>query len=393
MATDVRPQTIDEAAETLAEKAARNERVGFFGGGTALDLGCLSGPLDAVVHTENLTRTVEYAPADLIITVEAGMTLVNLQRITAAQGQRLALDPPLPDRATIGGMIAVNASGPRRARFGTLRDLVIGMSFVRADGALAHGGGRVVKNVAGFDLPKLMIGSLGTLGMVATVTFRLHPAPEVARWVRVTPGDARGAFESVTQGFARQLEPSAWITLGAGEADEPALFALFEGFEYGVTDQMERFAGSVRERGGELEELDDAASERLIRRHDLTRSEGDVRLKMAVRPRDLPTFADALKEISAELGAACVLTYPSVGIAFVSGELVDSERTAAAIERIRTAAESVEGSLVLERLPETLRGRLDVWGRVPASSPIMQALKDRFDPDHRMNPGRFIGGW
>src|SRR5262249_7892182 len=148
------------------------------GGGTDLGLGAPPARLDAVLATSGLDRVVEHAPSDQIVVVEAGRTLGQLQSVLAEHGQRLALDPAMPGKKTIGGIVAADAFGPRRARFGSVRDLIIGVSFVRADGAAARGGGKVVKNVAGFDLPKLFVGSLGTLGLITTATFRLHPLPE-----------------------------------------------------------------------------------------------------------------------------------------------------------------------------------------------------------------------
>ena len=162
------------------ERGARpQERLLFVGGGTDLDLGAPPERLDVLLRTRRLDRIVEHAPSDQIAVVEAGVTAGRARPARSApRGQRLALDPPLPERATVGGIVAANAFGPRRARYGSVRDLIIGVTIVRADGVVAHGGGKVVKNVAGFDLPKLMVGSLGTLGLIATATFRLHPLPE-----------------------------------------------------------------------------------------------------------------------------------------------------------------------------------------------------------------------
>src|SRR6266540_365170 len=151
----VEPATVDEAAEAMRALAADRLAVGFVGGATDLDLGAPPARLDAVLHIRRLDRIREHAPSDQIVAVEAGMTLAELQRHLAPHRQRLAIDPPLPERATVGGIVAANAFGPRRTRFGPIRDLVIGITVVRADGVIARGGGKVVKNVAGFDLPRL----------------------------------------------------------------------------------------------------------------------------------------------------------------------------------------------------------------------------------------------
>jgi len=205
------PATVEEAAEVVAGSARDGKALAFVGGGTDLGLGAPPKRLDAVVRTGRLARFVEHAPSDQIVTVEAGLTLGELQKSLASHRQRLALDPPLPERRTLGGIIAANAYGPRRARFGTVRDLLIGLSFVRADGTLAHGGGKVVKNVAGFDLPKLMVGSLGTLGLIATATFRLHPVTE-EEVTLLLPGrtatDVRALVAAVRKA---QLEPTSVV--------------------------------------------------------------------------------------------------------------------------------------------------------------------------------------
>jgi glycolate oxidase FAD binding subunit len=177
------PATFAECTEVMAMAARDELALGFVGGGTALGIGAPPTRLDAVVRTERLARIVEHAPADMVVVAEAGVTLAALQAQVAAHGQRLALDPPSPERATIGGLVASAGFGPLRARYGVIRDLIIGVTLVLPDGTVARGGGKVVKNVAGFDLPKVACGSLGTLAMIAAATFRLHPLPEVTRTV------------------------------------------------------------------------------------------------------------------------------------------------------------------------------------------------------------------
>src|SRR5207302_2779779 len=143
--------------------------------GTQLELGNPPDKIDAEVRTDRMRRIVDYSPSDMVLTAEAGVTLAEINAAAREHRQMLALDPPQPDRATIGGLVATGAFGPRRARYGAVRDLIIGVSLVRADGKIARGGGKVVKNVAGFDLPKVVCGSLGTLGLVGAAIFRLHP--------------------------------------------------------------------------------------------------------------------------------------------------------------------------------------------------------------------------
>ena len=237
------PGSVDECAEVMTMAAREQLRVGFVGGGTELGLGAAPAGLDAVVRTERLAKIVEYAPADMVIVVEAGVTLAALQAETRAHGQRLALDAPRAERATIGGLVATGGFGPLRARYGGIRDLIIGVTLVRADGGVARGGGKVVKNVAGFDLPKVACGSLGTLGLVAAAAFRLHPLPETTVTVLVPGLAVEGIVALVAAARQAQLEPAAVVALtaafatAAGSTSDVRGFDLgvrFEGFERGV---------------------------------------------------------------------------------------------------------------------------------------------------------------
>ena len=196
------PRTALEAAETIRAAAAKGQRLAFSGGGT--HAAPRSDPPDAVISTLGMREVVEYTAEDQTVTVEAGITLADLGRRLAINGQRLVVDVAEPERATVGGAIAANAFGPRRMRYGSLKDLILGVTLVRADGTAARAGGKVVKNVAGFDLSKLVVGSYGTLALVTAATLRVHPQPEkIARRARcrtnranrlgVRAGDARAA--------------------------------------------------------------------------------------------------------------------------------------------------------------------------------------------------------
>src|SRR6266545_2589787 len=203
----VEPATLDDAAEAMRALAADRLAVTFMGGGTDLELGAPPARLDAVLRTTRLARVKEHAPSDQIVAVEAGMTIAALQR---------ALAPPEPERATVGGVVAANAFGPRRTRYGPVRDLVIGITIVRADGVVARGGGKVVKNVAGFDLPRLLCGSLGTLGLVAEVVLRLHPLPEASATALFEGLSGVDVEETVPTLRGLAVEPTAVAALSAG---------------------------------------------------------------------------------------------------------------------------------------------------------------------------------
>lgn len=385
------PSTVAEAAAFLEEKARASESVGFLGGGTALGLGRPPRALDAVLRTGRLDRIVEHAPSDQIIVVEAGLTLAAFQSAVAAHGQRLALDPPLPERRTIGGLVATNAFGPRRTRYGTLRDLVIGVSLVRADGAVARGGGKVVKNVAGFDLPKMMIGSLGTLGLVATVTFRLHPLPESDVTLIAQARTARGVRELVSAMRGAQLEPAAVAAVLEGSLFDVAV--RFEGFEEGVKEQVGRALDLAAKNASTCDALSEAEARTFWERHDALRTAGPLRAKAAMLPSAFEEFSEkvlpTLRDVVSRAGLAL---YPTLGISFFSGVPSDGVAAATAIANIRDFLAPTGGSLVLEEAPDDVRALVDPWGPPPASFELMRALKARLDPGSRLNPGRFVGG-
>jgi len=385
------PATVDECAEVMTMTARERLRIGFIGGATAQGLGAAPTALDAVVRTERLARIVEHVPADMVVVVEAGCTLAALQAALGMHGQRLALDAPSPEMTTIGGMVATGAFGPLRARYGAVRDLIIGVTLVRADGEVARGGGKVVKNVAGFDLPKVACGSLGTLGMIATASFRLHPVPETIETVLTAGLGAEAVVALTLAARAAQLEPASVVAL---TADTPGRFDVgwrFEGFSRGVEQQVARMlelARAARASSGALIDLlDAAAAQAFWRRHDAVRTAAPLRVRVAGLPTRLPAIAASLD------GLGDLAWYATLGIGFAGGAVAQPAAAAiAAMTAARTQLVSDGGSLVVEAAPVELRRAIDPWGPRPASFSIMERLKRRFDPDGRLNPGRFVGG-
>jgi len=385
------PASVPEAAQIVAQTRAANARIAFVGGGSELDLGAPPRALEAVVKTEQLSRVVEYAPDDMVITAEAGLPLARLQQAVATHRQQLALDPPVPDRSTVGGVVATNGFGPRRARYGSAKDLIIGATLILEDGTLARGGGKVVKNVAGFDLPKLSCGSLGTLGMIATATFRLHPLPEASESAVVPRQSAAGVRALVAAAREAQLEPTSCVAFCRGEQWD-VLFR-FEGFAPGLKQQLEQLTAVGIQHQAACELLDAAAAKKLWAEHDLLRTTGALRLKFTGLPGQLPSIdAEWLAPLLRLLGGGQAAWYATLGIGFVSGEVIDVERTFRALQSFRSALVARGGSLVLSAAPTELRAQIDVWGPTPSAFLLMKQLKDRFDPRARLNPGRFVGG-
>jgi glycolate oxidase FAD binding subunit len=337
----VTPGSIDEAQALLAEAG---RRVLFAGGGTAMP----PGPaVDLEIATEKLNRVVDYAPADQVVTVECGVTLSQLQGELGKHGQRLALDPPEPGKATLGGIVAANSFGPLRTRFGSVRDLIIGVSIVRADGTRAKGGGKVVKTVAGFDLPKLMCGSWGTLAFIATVTFRVHPVPEQAVTLRARGGDP---VELAKRVRAQQLEPAAMIALGQGTGWD--VYVRFEGFAAGVRAQRDK-----------LRDLEEAAWPEP--------STGGARVRFGALPTQATQVAKALAPLRARLE-----WLPTLGLGFASSGSADE----AALQGARRELTALGGWLASP----------GDWGPAPASLPLQRSIKKQLDPQGILGPGRFI---
>ena len=387
------PATVEEAAEIVGETARSRKTLLFVGGGTDLELGAFPDRLDVLLRTRRLDRIVEHAPSDQIVVVEAGVTLAALGRALASSGQRLALDPPLPERATVGGAVAANAFGPRRARYGSARDLIIGISIVRADGVRASAGGKVVKNVAGFDLPKLMVGSLGTLGLIATATFRLHPIPEDSATL-LSPG-LRAADVVALAGQIReaQLEPDSAVAFRTGP-DRFDLAIRFEGFSRGVAEQRERFAALVaKELRVPCDALDGAAAAALWSRHDAARRHGDFRAKVAALPHRFDEVErKVLAPLSAALERAEGVWYPTLGLGFLGGDAASASSAASAVSSCRSALAESGGTLVVLAASGAVRAETDVWGPPPPAVALMRGVKSRLDPDRRLAPGRFVGG-
>ena len=385
------PATVEEAAEAMRACARDRLRLLFVGGATEIELGRPPTALDAVLRTVRLARVVEHAPSDQIAVVEAGTRLSDLQRLLSAHRQRVALDPPLPEAATLGGVVAANAFGPRRHRSGSARDLVVGMGFVRADGTPAKGGGRVVKNVAGFDVPRLLVGSLGTLALLTTVTVRLHPLPEAEETVLVADLDAMALRQVVTALGAEQLEPSSVAALL--ESDRFRLGIRFEGFAPGVAEQRRNLLALAERLGRRAEPLDDGAARAFWGRHDAVRGDGPLRAKLSAPPAALAQVAGAalMPLLSALQGGAAVV-YPTLGFAFASGQPAAADATARAVESARAALALLGGTLVLGAAPGEVRELVDPWGPPPPGLELMRRVKARLDPDARLAPGRFVGG-
>jgi glycolate oxidase FAD binding subunit len=388
------------------------------GGGTQLGLGFPPRRADIVLSLEHLASVVEHAPADQTVTVEAGLPLAALQARLAESGQWLALDPDLPPTATLGGIIATNASGPRRLHYGGVRDLLIGIRVALADGTRAKGGGKVVKNVAGYDLPKLYTGSLGTLGVITAATFRLHPLPAASRVVLLAAPTLPPLGELVARILASSLVPAA-LDLHPPSAPG-ATYTLAARFESSVAAAVEEQAAAlIALAGSGVTPLPNPLSVApgkggpvrtavVLGGSDgrgrqgaggtqpsgsLSLAEGErssLALKASVLLTGVVPWLTQLNSVAAEWRLMTQwVAHAGHGLIYASLSGPD-EALMSAIERLRGETITQRGSLVVTAAPSTLADRLDLWGPSPAL-PLMRQLKARFDPHATLNPGRFLG--
>ena len=377
------PGSTEQAAALLAACATSDLAVGIRGQGTALDWGAPPRRLDVIIDTGRLDQVIEHVAGDLVAVVQAGLTLDSLAEQVGRHGQQLALDQPCPG-ASIGGTLSTARCGARRLHYGSPRDLVLGVTLVRADGVIAHAGGKVVKNVAGYDLAKLVTGAYGTLGLITEAVFRLHPLPPRTRWLGVSCPDAGDAVRRALTVNGSQLAPGAVEVRRAPGAEGVELLVLLEGTEHGVD---ERTPDVLRLLGDSAHEVSTETAEVGA----LPGATGDVLVKTAV------PLTGILSLLTAVLAAEDATDVPlqvsgsaGVGVLHVSAPSdADPDALAAVVLRLRSAC--VGGSAVVIHAPPALRERVDAWGPVSGLD-LMRRVKDRFDPRGAMAPGRFVGG-
>ncbi|HEY0487831.1 MAG TPA: FAD-binding oxidoreductase [Mycobacteriales bacterium] len=365
------PVSTEETAAVLRDAAARGLAVVARGTGTKQSWGAPPSRVDLILDTTRLDRVLEHAAGDLIVRAQAGVTLAALGETLAPAGQRLALDPLYP--GTLGGMVATAGSGPLRYSHGAVRDLLIGITFVRADGVVAKAGGKVVKNVAGYDLGKLFAGSWGTLGVITEVTFRLHPLPAVSRWV-VVPAD--GDEHTLVQAVVHSRTVPSAVELDRPAGDPATLAVLVEGTEAGVAGRVETLRDLLGEDAAVRESAPDWWGQP---------PPGESLLRLTHEIAGLPRLLGALDAAAARHGArAAVRGSAGVGLLHAS---VPGDAVGAVVADLRAASSAWGGDVVVLEGPSGV----DKWGPVRGLD-LMRRLKDQFDPGHRLAPGRFVGG-
>ncbi len=383
----VEPGTPEEVARVLKTAAAAGLHVLPRGGGTKMEWG--NPPLggELIVSLRRLNRVLEHAWGDMTATVEAGCTVHQFQTTLAEHGQRIALDPLWPDKATIGGTLATNDSGPLRIRFGSLRDLIIGITLVLPDGTIAKSGGKVVKNVAGYDLPKLATGSLGTLGVITQAIFRLHPVSQETRSLSFAVRNSGEMNKLVLAVLDSKLVPTG-VQVRAGSSSPIAVDLCFEGTAAGCEAQSKQ-ALAMASAASRLEPSADMWN---ARAGLWSGSEPSAVLKFTLLPAELGAFLDRIKEVSERLRLSWRLVAQAVGVGLLRVEAADVPAIAAAVGELRNGLETHGGSLVILRCPGDMRGKTDAWGSAGDALALMQSIKVQFDPAGVLNPGRFVGG-
>ena len=403
------PRSKEEVAAILLAAAEAEMPVTPWGGGTKMGIGAPPQRWGLVLALRRLNRLLEHEPGDLTATVEAGMTLGALQRELGGRGQWLSLDPAHPDEATLGGILSSNAAGPRRHLYGSCRDLLIGVTVVTAAGALVKGGGKVVKNVAGYDLPKLFIGAFGTLGVVVEATVKLRPRPDADRLVVARFASLKEAGVAARAVMGSDLLPSA-LDLVDGEslralaldgADGAALLIGVDGIPEQVDWQCAEVERILRVQGlVDARVLDGNARDAVWRaRGGLGRGafpETASVMKWVVLPSQVADVMEQGAAVAQRAGLpAALAAHAGVGVVeavLAGGRGGDATAVAGVLTEWRALVSAAGGQALVESAPLAVKERVPVWDDPGPALRIMQRIKFQLDPAGLLNPGRFVGG-
>lgn len=385
----VTPQTAEEVATILADAAHLGQAVIPVGGGTSLALGNPPRGADIALSTRALSQVIDYEPTDLVLSVGAGARFGDVQAVLGEHGQRLPLDPAGGDDATIGGLIATARWGPLRHSAGTLRDLLIGISVAHPSGTVTKAGGMVVKNVSGYDMPRLYHGSLGTLGVITSANFKVLPRPRAETTLI-------SEFTNLDEAFAAAArvrdggDPAAALEVGF-DGTRWILAVRVEGREQTVRAITNRIMG-LTGAGTPLEQDASAAWwKHYVASLDPANAPGEVTIRLGIRPRATRALVEGLLPILEPLEAklAVLSATPAVGSVLVRLELTNG--SAARLAEIQRVALDLSESATILSAPAAWKQGIDVWGAPPAGLEVMTEIREQFDPKRTLNPGRFAG--
>ena len=387
----VRPGSVAEVQECVRAAARARASLVVQGLGAHLSVGAPPARLDVVLGLDRLARVIDHQAGDMTVTAQVGCTLAALAEALAQSGQWLPLDPPRAEVTTIGGLVAANLSGPLRASQGRVRDLLLGIRVVGADGALVAGGGRVVKNVAGYDLPKLHVGALGTLGVIVEATFKVRPRPACEEAVVIAARSVEAAAETALGVMASEVAPF-WLEVGGpgalpeGPGDGVAVVIGLAGIAEEVAHARARTLDLARARGLRAISVADGAPLR-ARLADFALEPAAAVLRAAMLPTEVGEF---LARASRSGTALRCLAHAASGVVRVA--VPEAHAVAGLVAAFRPGIEARGGSLVVERATPEVKARVDVWGDPGEGVALMRGLKAAFDPDGLFAPGRFVAG-
>ena len=388
----VQPQMVfepsSEAELAAALRCANAHGLGVVprGGGTKTGWGNPPTRADLILSTARLDRVIEHAWADLTVSVEAGCTIQNLQNALAQQGQRIAADPLWPERATVGGILSTNDSGALRIRYGALRDLIIGLTIALPDGTLASSGGKVVKNVAGYDLPKLATGALGTLGVITRANFRLHPLPRNIRSFTFAARDLADANRVMLSVQDSGLTPTGLQARFAAMA-APAVDVRFEGTDAGLAAQ----GVALRKLAAPATEAATSDSVWQAREELWSSAEPAAIAKFSVLPGSIAETCGRIRLLADSLDIEWRAVVQGTGLGWLRLGASSASAIHQVLHTLRLELERMGGSLAVLYRPAAMPA-IDAWGSAGDAFPVMLNVKQQFDPRGVLNPGRFVGG-
>ncbi len=396
------PASSEQLAAALAAANERGAAVVPWGGGWHMALGNVPARYDVALRTTKLDRVPEYVPADLTVAVESGVTMGQLRDRLAEHGQFLPIEAA--DDATIGGVLAAGVSGPSRHAYGLPRDWLLGCRMVLADGTVIKGGGRVVKNVAGYDLPRLAVGSLGTLGVIVEATFKVAPGPGAQETYLATYPTLQETADTLSAAEERGLALRALALADIQPGGAPTVLPFAVPGRFLAACWLAGARAAVERSAREFADLCKNANTLRLEGRDSeqwwaqvgpadARPEGGIAIRASLPPSAVVGFMERL-DVLAQQAAAPVASasYPTTGLVLAQVGGAPTDQLVRVVEEARHGAAESGGSLVVTAAPLAVKERLDVWGDAGNVLPLMRRLKQQFDPKGTLNPGRFIGG-
>jgi glycolate oxidase FAD binding subunit len=395
------PESVDQVRAVLAAAADTRAAVVPWGGGTQMGFGNLLEAFDMALDLRGMNEVVEYEPDDLTVAVQAGCTLAELNRRLGEHGEMLPVDAADPERATIGGLVASGFSGPRRLGYGSLRDLIIGITAVLPGGLVAKAGGMVVKNVTGFDMMRLYHGSLGSLAVIVQVNLKVLPRPRAERTIVAHYPALEPAFDAAMTVRRSQLLPTAITLLDAGAAERAGiggsawtLVLRCEAPPVAVVRQAARISDAISTQALALDVLEESGSEQIWTRINQVLAaepiEREIRVRLGSAPSEIPVTLNAVTTVAGEHGLQVSLTV-DCGSGLIYGRLAADSDEMEPLSPAWSALAGVGRHAALLAAPPAVKQGTDVFGPEPAGFTVMRSLKEQFDPNRVLNRGRFVG--